>query len=859
MRISLYRTLSLRYLQQRWSRAAMVVASIALGVATLVATRALNQSMTAAAQVASRPMAGIADLHVTNGEAGVRQDLTAELADIPGVRAIMPLLIENVILPDLGNRRAVLVGVELSISNLQDNPWKIEYRVTDPFRAWQLGRQSVFAGKELADDLTKSLAAGSKTFRILAAGEPRQLPLWVGTVEAKDYAAALGGYVLYMDASAAGKLLGRPGIVSRLDLTLEPNADRDKVLARVEQVLGNKARVQTPEAYDQKVHDAMDGLQIGFSICGAGALVVGLFLVYNVLSVSVTERRHEIGILRSLGATRGQICILFVGEALFLGVLGCLVGMPVGWVLAHLGLTPMQTVFSDLFLSLQASSVVVTVRMLMIASAAGVTTALLAAWLPALKASNEAPANAVRRNPPPATISHFVMQFAFSVLLIAAGASCLVLRESLPRRWGTHGCLVLMVLGLLLLTPFWAAMLAHLLRPLARHVLGFETRLAADNLVRAPGRTGLVITALAAGVAMMLQTAGVIRSNMDVILQWIDDSIVADLFVTSGSPVSGSGQNMPLKDSVARDIERSHADISAALPVRFRKLDFREREVFLVALDGKDFYREGQSRGDIPGLDLYPRMADPGPPGVIVSDNFSALYGVKKGDTFTVRAPSGPVDLKVIGAIPDYSWNLGTVMMDRGRYQEHFQDPLVDVFDVFLKPGADEEAVRETILRRWGVEYALVVLKRNELRDRIEGIIRRLYDVAYAQVIVVGIVAALGVMTALLIAVMQRRSELGVLRALGATQVQVLLSVLAEAALMGLIGVAIGLAVGVPIEWYILQIILFEESGFRFAVSIPWTEAGVIATAALLTATLAGLVPALHTLRLRIPEAIAYE
>src|SRR5262245_7343087 len=174
MRISLYRTLSLRYLQQRWSRAAMVVASIALGVATLVATRSLNESMRAAAQVASRPMAGIADLHVTNGEAGVRQEIAAELTGVPGVKAVLPLLIENVMLPELGNRRAVLVGVDLSPSNLQGNPWRIEYSVTDPLRAWQLGRQSVFAGKELADDHARSNPdGGAKSFRILAAGEPR--------------------------------------------------------------------------------------------------------------------------------------------------------------------------------------------------------------------------------------------------------------------------------------------------------------------------------------------------------------------------------------------------------------------------------------------------------------------------------------------------------------------------------------------------------------------------------------------------------------------------------------------------------------------------------------------------------------
>src|SRR6516164_4428698 len=74
------------------------------------------------------------------------------------------------------------------------------------------------------------------------------------------------------------------------------------------------AQVRTPEANNQRIQDVMAGLQIGFSLCGFGAIVVGLFLVYNALAVTVAERRHEIGVLRAVGATRGQIWGLFLGE-----------------------------------------------------------------------------------------------------------------------------------------------------------------------------------------------------------------------------------------------------------------------------------------------------------------------------------------------------------------------------------------------------------------------------------------------------------------------------------------------------------------------------------------------------------------
>jgi len=115
------------------------------------------------------------------------------------------------------------------------------------------------------------------------------------------------------------------------------------------------------------------------------------------------------------------------------------------------------------------------------------------------------------------------------------------------------------------------------------------------------------------------------------------------------------------------------------------------------------------------------------------------------------------------------------------------------------------------------------------------------------------------VVTALLISVLQRRRELGLLRAVGATQGQVLRTVLAEAMLMGVLGMALGFALGLPMEWYLLRVILYEESGFYFAMIIPWLAIALIGVISVGVATLAGLAPAVHAARLRIADAIAYE
>jgi putative ABC transport system permease protein len=883
--LSLYRTLSWRYFQERWSRALLVVASITLGVATLVATRALNHSMWSATRVAVTPLAALADLVVSNGDAGVRADLAPLVARVPGVRSVEPVVVGRVRLPELADHpNAQVLGIVWRADSVDNNPWGVTIdwtispdqvpgvRGRDPQELLaQLKRlpfrlQPVLVGAELAakfqalhgTDWAEKLKAA--IIKIQPVGKEPTSFIKAGTVRAEGMTGALINHALIMNAADAAELLGQPDLVTRLDLFLDPGAGREEVRGRVLEVLKSKASVLTPGENDQRIQEMMAGLQLGFSLSGTGALVIGLFLVYMILTVSVADRRHEIGILRSLGATRHQIWRLFVGEATFLGVLGAGVGIPSGLFLAnYLGLEPIQKLVSELYVPLESPRLEVTTETLVIAAGAGLLTAIVAALIPAVRAAQEQPASAVRRIPPLPGVRHWILLATVSFALFVTGTACMVWRRELPDRWGTFGGFVLVLFGTLLTTPMLAALTARLIQPAARWLLGIEGRLAADNLVRAPGRTGLVITVLAAGVALFLQTAGVIRSNKEPIMEWVDQTMDADLIVTSGSQYTGSGQNLLLPEELRRMIQEQIADVEAALPLRYRQVDYGDTRVFLVALDAIGYHDMNRHPEVVTGRDLFSTLRQSGPATALVSENFVALHGVKVGDSITLRGPHGPVALQVAGVVVDYNFPRGTILVDRQWYLTHFEDPLVDEYYVYLKRRTDPESVRRELLRRWQSEHALEVSTRQEVRDRFENMIQRFAGVAYAQEIVVGIVAALGVVFALLISVLQRRGELGVLRAVGATQGQILLSVMAEAVLMGMIGTIIGLAIGVPVEWYCVHVIMFEEAGWLFPVRIPWEEAGVIAAWAMLTATLAGLGPAWHTSRLRIPEAIAYE
>src|SRR5262249_45996079 len=157
-----------------------------------------------------------------------------------------------------------------------------------------------------------------------------------------------------VDDRNAAAMLGQPGRASRLDLMLEAQADPAGIRRQVESVLAGQATVTTSEGQDRRTLELLAGLRVGFSLCGAGGLGLGLFLVYNVLSMSLEERRRELGVLRCVGASCGNLRWLYLGEAAGLGLAGAILGLPLGHQLARFSLGPLERIVSDVFLPLAA-------------------------------------------------------------------------------------------------------------------------------------------------------------------------------------------------------------------------------------------------------------------------------------------------------------------------------------------------------------------------------------------------------------------------------------------------------------------------------------------------------------------------
>jgi putative ABC transport system permease protein len=843
-----FRTVSTRYLWKRWNRAGLIVASIALGVGMLVTTQLLNRCIDAAASESASPGVETADLVVTANRR-VQLGLVPKLRNVPGIKAVSPMLVDRVVLPGFGNRSAVLIGLDVAAGKAtNENSFQAQLNITNPL-AWVSGR-GVVIGQDLASVMSPD-GRPTRPFEIRCGGRLHKLEP-VGAVQLQGKAAKLGGFLLVMDVYQAARAMGQEGICERIDLQIEAGADLNSIRAAAQAAIGDLATVETPEAAVQSTKEVVGGVRISLTLCGIGAIIVGLFLVYNALAVSVAERRHDIGVLRSMGANRRQIAGLFTFEALTLGLVGSLLGLPLGLAVAKLTFSLVRLQMEQIFLTAN-QPLELTRSTILLAIVAGLATSWFAALVPAMQAASDEPADAVRRDPSSAGRFFLYLQALASLALIGMGMGFVMIRDYLPQRVGGLCGMALLLVGMLWSVPLLVGLLARLLQPFARRLFGIETRLAADNLLRAPGRTGVVVGALAAGVALMFQTAGIGKSNEEPVLEWLDRAVSADMFVVSGDPNAAIGI-MAMQPEVAQQL-RAIPGVETTMTIRYAQPDFNGRVVFLTAIDAQVYHDSNRNRSKLPKLGLFKKLLEPNT--CLVSENFAALNHVGPGDTIALQGPHGPVSLQIAGAIPEYSWSRGTILVDRNFYAKVFEDPLVDSIHVFLQPECRDEAWKR--VKEFTDSQALLIVTRDEFNKMVTSVIRRMYAMAYLLQTAVAIEAVLGVVMALLISVLQRRRELGLLRAVGATQRQVLRTVLAEATLMGIFGVLLGVAAGLPLEWYLLRVVIFEDTGFIFPVTFPWRETLILSCLAVGTATIAGLFPAIQAVRLRIAEAIAYE
>ncbi len=847
--ISLLRLVSWRHARRRPLRLALGVLSVALGVALFVSVEVAQHSARRAFEGAARRLAGKAELRVTRGRGiGIEAGALARIEEIPGVLAA-PVLEMSTRMVDLENGPLLVLGIDFvrdrrlrdfsAAGGAQVDPVRM---ALDPSAAMVTRALSERHGLTIGSTLRVSTPHGLRSVRV------------AGLLEATGPATVFGGNLAVMGIGGAQRLFGREGFYDRIEVA--PAGAAEPLRAK----LGPDYRVEPARAGSSMLEDALSRVRALMAV-SVIALLVGLFIVYLSVSIGVVERGRDIGTMRALGATRGQIAGLFLIEAAALGAAGSALGVAMGWALARLFIDYVARGINLLIFVVDVREAALSPAAAAAAAVAGTLTALAAALVPALGASRVAPVEALR----PASmairsLSGYRRGFATGVALLALGIAGVLLPARALPAWGTLAETALVFLGLGLALPQVTVWLSRAFRAPLRTTFRIEGYLAADNVMKNPRRTALTVTVLGGALSMMVATASILSSLRRATDAWMDRSFPFDLSVqaTDLSQSIYSSASLPgdLVDRVARveGARRAYA-VKAAL------VEYGRSDIMLLAIDMASYFEAMRARGlRLVGYSGTPDELAPLVRGeaVGVSGNFAALHGVRPGDEIELSTPAGARRFRVSHAIEDYSWPQGLVAIDLGAYRAIWKDPSVTYIDLTVAPGQTAEAVRARLAAALEGEFRAFVYSTADIRRYAHGALDASFRLVDVQVVIAMIIGFLGIVNTVLISVMRRTREIGLLRAVGMTRAQVSRTIVESvfvAFVGGLVGVAGGLlGAAFPLSAHVLRI-----TGYLVPFVVPWgTVVGAMA-AALAIGFLSSLVPARRAAGLNVLEAVGYE
>jgi putative ABC transport system permease protein len=823
--------ISLRYLRAAPVRTLLTLFGILLGVSVVFAIDVVNSSVMGSFRKTIDNVAGKTALTI-GGSTGIPEELLEVVRAVPGVAAAVPVIQESA-RDQRTDTQLVVMGVDtLSDSNVRDYEVTADDVKIEDDIAFLNDAHSVIITKQFAkkhnlkngDTLNLQTAAGKAEYTVR------------GTLEPRGPANVFGGDLLLMDVYAAQIAFNRGKRFDHIDVVAADGVEVAALQTRIEKAIDNKAQVNRPQRRTEEAERLTAGFKLGLSLAALVAMFVGGFIVYNALAIAVAQRRREIGILRALGTTRWQILALFVGEGLALGGLGAVLGIGFGLFLARTVLKLAGGRVAVLNMPVETDQLLIEPRDLIVSVMLGVVVAFIAAFFPARQAASTEPATVMRKSASNSSgigISTLRTSLRVSGVTTAVAVAMAVYAHVQENYLMGYAVAAVGAFSAAFLAPTVAIFVGNTTRRLFGRS-NPSVMLGSVGFVRNAGRNAVAITALGISLANVVNADAFVESMKHSTSQWFSRAARADVFLyigTNGKP----GAEQPLPDSLSAELAKLPSVVYVEA-YRMRQQSLNGVPYHMVSYD-LEHYRE---YNDIPivegNFDEAVKKIRAGT-GIAASETFMHTFKDKKlGDKLQLQTPQGLREFEIVLVYIDFSADSGILLTDRHVYTEIWGDHLVDAYGLHLRKGAGVQDVRNQILGDIGKRYNLIVLSNGQYKQEVFGAIDRTFALTRATEFVAIIVAILGIINTLLVTVMDRRTEIGMLKAIGADSSQVQNMLVTEGALIGLSSTIVGVVFGMAFSAYIVKELMRIQVGWHMSWQLsPWAIVEIFIAAQLVT------------------------
>ena len=823
------RVFSLRELVVHRRRTLASIAVMAVSAMYLVAIFGIFGSISGSVNRLSDGIAGVAALEVSGiTDAGFPDAITADVAAVPGVAAAVPMIRTSVLTP---SGPVLLFGADANIAALGGV-------LKDAVTQQQFAAPSEPGG---AGGVRVGPGVGRKK------GETFQLGSETATVAevlgAKRLADLNGGHYVLAPLALAQNAAGRQGQLDSILITTKPGADLAKIRAEVTAAVNGRAVVADPSVRAARAGDGVKMMNY-MALMGAGvALVVGAFLIYTTVTMAITQRRPVISMLRAIGARRATIVRDMLAEAAILGMIGGSIGSGLGILMGRVAIGRLPPALTqglearvEYWLPAYAIPMAITVTAL---------TSVVASAMAARQVYKVSPIEALA--PVGVSAADRVPRW----LRIACGAGAVaVLVAAILVVFNQHGALTFVAMNAVFCAEIALgfALTTRIVNATAAtaRLFGAVGALAAATIERAPRRVWAtamtVLIAVFTTIVITGTNADMIRSARGILSSAAD----VDVWVSANPPDSYATDVLP------QGLSEKVAAVPGVARVTEGAFGFAVVGGTRVMLDG---FSPATADPLYHALDQRIRNDVLAGRGVVLSQNLGKAFHVRAGDQLRMQTPHGVQQTTVLALVPYFSTVIGTVGMSLDQMRAWFDRRVTTTLQIAAAPGVDPHRLL-TDVRRVVPAPDYVYDGRTELAG-LEAPMHQSMFIANAVWIIVVFVAAIALLNTLTLSVLERRRELGVLRAMGSTRRFALQMVLAEAAGIGVVGGVLGLLFGLTDQW-LFSLISGDTMNFHVGFR-PSPMALAFTIGAVAISLLGSVPPARRAARLNIIEAVSVE
>jgi putative ABC transport system permease protein len=818
-RLPLLPLLRAEWRHQPW-RQAVAVLAVALGVALAFAVQLINASALAEFGAAVRSVNGQPDFELRATDAGgFDEQVYARVAAHPRIAIASPLVeVDTYALDARGERVPVRVlGLDALVA---------------PALSPALLPRAQEGGSVLDPQAVFLNPAAQRAFGDAARLRLQQGTAW-HTLAVRGSVAAEGPPLVVMDIAGAQAGFAHLGRLSRIAVRLQEGADRAAVLREL--ALPAQVRVASPDEAQLRVSNLSRSYRVNLTVLALVALFTGAFLVFSVQSLAVAKRLPHLALLGVLGLSARERLGLVLAESALLGALGSALGLALGAALAAFALQRLGGDLGSGMLGGSAPALQLDPGVALVYALLGIAAALAGGWVPARVAQRMAPAQSLKGLGSAA--AGRARPWLAPALLAGAGVLALLPPvQEVPL--AAYLSVALLLLGGIAGVPTLVGGLLALAPAPRRPELLLAVQRARDQRHTAVVAVAGVVAALSLAVALTVMVAS-FRSS---VTQWLDQVLPADLYVQT-TVTSAASDAAFLAPEVVAAVERSPwvARVQAQRVVPLT-LDPARPAVSLLA--------RGIGNPE-QGLPLVGALlpAVPGATAVYASETFSALYGVRPGDTLALPLPGGgraPVRVRALWR--DYARQQGSLAIERADWQRLSGDPRVNDLAVWLQPGAEVAAVQAAlqagVRAQGGDPAALEFATPGEIRVQSLRIFDRSFAVTYWLQAVAMVIGLFGIAANFSAQVLARRKEFGTLQHLGFTRGQLHALVAAEGTVWTGAGALLGIALGLAVSVVLVHVVNPQSFHWTMEWVVPWPRLAGLGLAVLAAGTLTAWVAA---------------